>query len=327
VTSRVLSNPQVLSPLYVPEKISFRESEISQLQSAIINQVHTFLHGDVGIGKSTLVKHVIPEFKGRSIYIDCGLYQTTNAILREILSALSSLVMSRSNYDLLKRIREKTKNGKFLVCVDHFEHLKEVGVVSKLVGLGIIVILVADKEESYLRLDLQTRSSFTNMLKIAPYSSEQSLAILSERARLSLKEWTYSDSLLKKIAVQCKGNISLGLNLLRTAALKAESENRAKIEESDIPEIDCPESELNQDEKTLLQILQEQKSLPSSRLFVLYCEKTRYPKGERSYRNYMKDLCVKGLAKSFGDKTGRIYEIAQEDADGQGNDAIAEKAK
>ncbi len=316
MTSRVLSNPQALSPLYVPEKISFRDSEISQLQNAMTNQVHTFLHGDAGIGKSTLVKHVIPEFKGRNIHIDCGLYQTTNAILREILSALSSLVMSRSNYDLLKRIKEKTKNGKFLLCLDHFDHLREVEVVSKLVGLGFIVVLVADKEENYLRLDLQTRSSFTNMLKIPTYSPEQTLAILSERAKLSLKEWAYSDSLLKKITVQCKGNISLGLNLLRTAALKAESENRAKIEESDVPEIDCPESELNQDEKVLLNILKEQKGLPSSRLFALYCEKTRYPKGERSYRNYMKDLCVKGLAKSVGDKTGRVYEITQENADG-----------
>jgi hypothetical protein len=66
-----------------------------------------------------------------------------------------------------------------------------------------------------------------------------------------------------------------------------------------------------------LKILQEWKSLPASRLFAFYREKASYPKGERSFRNYMQSLCSKGLVKALGDKRGRTYEIVGENDKGK----------
>jgi len=102
-------------------------------------------------------------------------------------------------------------------------------------------------------------------------------------------------------------------------ALKAESENKKTIEESDIQiNNDCP-PKLNHDEKILLKILEEWKSLPASRLYDFYVQNTRHPKGERSFRNYMENLCSKGLVRAIGEKRGRIYEIVEGDLDSQSN--------
>jgi len=56
----------------------------------------------------------------------------------------------------------------------------------------------------------------------------------------------------------------------------------------------------------LVNILREQKTLASNTLYGFYAQKTKYPKGKRSFRNYMHNLCLKGLVKNVGDKRGRM---------------------
>jgi L-rhamnose isomerase len=62
------------------------------------------------------------------------------------------------------------------------------------------------------------------------------------------------------------------------------------------------------DEKINMAIMNEWKSLPSNKLYQFYAEKARHPKGERFFRNYVSELCDKGLLKVVGEKKGRIYE-------------------
>jgi hypothetical protein len=95
--------------------------------------------------------------------------------------------------------------------------------------------------------------------------------------------------------------------------LKAESEGKNSIDDVEFNfENDCAEDKLSEDERTLIKILKEWKSLPAGRLFDFYREKARYPKCKRSFRNYMQGLCLKGLVKNVGEKRGRIYEIVEE---------------
>ena len=110
---------------------------------------------------------------------------------------------------------------------------------------------------------------------------------------------------LAAIAKKANGNIALGINLLKLAAINAESKGKRAIDESDIPENDCS-TKLSPDEKILLNILRRQKSLPASRLCTLYLQK-----GERSFRNYMRNLNELGLVKAIGEKRGRTYELVE----------------
>lgn len=118
------------------------------------------------------------------------------------------------------------------------------------------MIVVSDKEESLARLDPFTRSSFASIIRIPTYSVSETFDIIKDRAEDALKQGSYTDAIIRKIAEGSNGNISLAINMLKSAALKVENENRTKIEETDFPVNDCPKYELNQDERILLKILE-----------------------------------------------------------------------
>jgi len=321
MNQKIIANSEILSQSFIPEKLLHRDKEQSQLTNNLRNLIHTLIFGSCGSGKTALSKRSILDFndskKGYACYIDCSIYQTTYSILKEILPR-SEFILYRSNYELIKELLKQTKERKFVICLDSFEHLKEKELISRFMSIGLCVVLISDSEENFTCLTENIRSNIPSIIRLSNYSTEQAFDILKDRAERSLSKWTYTDGVIKKIAEKIKGNISVGINALKVAALNAESANRKSIEETDIPEInaDCPQK-LSEDEKILLDILKEWKSLPSCRLFAFYREKARHPKGERSFRNYVESLCSKGLVKAVGEKRGRIYEVV-EDVKGNG---------
>jgi cell division control protein 6 len=258
MNSQILINPEVLLQSYLPEKLLHREKEKSELISNLKNFINTFICGSCGSGKTTLVKHALRNLNKKVIvaYIDCSIYQTTYSVLKEILPR-SEFILYRSNYELIKELLKYAKERKFAVCFDNFEKLKEKDLVARLMSLNLCVILISDNEENFSLLSENIRSNIPSIIRLQPYTIEQSFDILKDRAEKALAKWTYTDAVIKKIAEKIKGNISLGINALKLAALKAESENKKAIEESDIQiNNDCP-PKLSQDEKILLKILEE----------------------------------------------------------------------
>jgi Cdc6-like AAA superfamily ATPase len=317
---KIIVNSERLTQNYLPEKLLHRNKERNQLLANLQNFINTFITGSFGSGKSALAKRAIIDFnsskKGYACYIDCSIYQTTYSILKEILPR-SEFILYRSNYELIKELLKQARERKFAVCLDNFEKLKEKDLIARFMSLGLCVILISDNEESFALLSENIRSNIPSIIGLPAYTVDQSFDILKDRAEKALAKWTYSDVVIKKIAEKIKGNISLGINALKLAALKAERENKKAIEEADIPEInvDCPKVKLSRDEKVLLRILKEWKSLPASRLYDFYVQISRHPKSKRSFRNYMERLCSKGLAKAIGEKRGRIYEIVEDGED------------
>lgn len=325
--SKILINPEALSQSYVPEKLSHREKEFTQLSNAI-GLAHTFVHGSIGSGKTLLLKHIIENYNAkknaRAIYIDCSLYQTTNAIFHEILMSLNSIVSSKSNYELTKRLKTKVRrlDCPVTVCLDHFEHLKEVEAVNRILSLGLGLVIVSETSDAYRRLSAIAKSNIANIIGIPSYTIDQAFDILKERAEQVLEQYSYSEDTIRKIAQISQGNITLAFVILKTLALKAESQDKKSIDDVQFSfEVDCPDENLSRDEKLIVKILEEWKSLPSSRVYDFYTEKARHPKGRRSFRNYMQSLCAMGLVRIIGKKRGRIYEIVEQprlsDAEGK----------
>jgi Cdc6-like AAA superfamily ATPase len=155
------------------------------------------------------------------------------------------------------------------------------------------------------------RASIANFINIPEYSKDQVFEILNERAEQALERYSYSEDVIRKIAEKCNSNVAFGMSVLKALALKAESEGKSSIEDLDteLKSIDCPDERLSLDEKVILKILGEWKSLPAGRLYDFYKAKSKHSKSERSFRNYMQKLCEKGLVRSFGEKRGRIYEV------------------
>ena len=153
--ANVIINSEILNPAYVPDNLLFREKELALITRNVANGVNTLVYGPPGCGKTALAKTVSMQSSGASrrvVYVDCSLYHTVNSVLRETLT--DKLVFSRSNYDLLKRLNEKTRVNKATVCLDHFDRTREPDIVGKLTGIGLSVIIVAPNDDALDELDL-----------------------------------------------------------------------------------------------------------------------------------------------------------------------------
>ena len=318
MSPQIIINPEALSQSYIPEKLLHREKEFTQL-SNVIGLANTFLYGPIGSGKTILIKRIIEDYdttkNGRAIYIDCSLYQTTNAIFHETLMSLNSIVSSKSNYELTKRLKTKIRrlDCPITICLDHFEHLKEVETLNRILSLGLGLIIVSESFDAYRRLNPRIKSSIANIIEILSYTIDQAFDILQDRAEQVLEQYTYSEDTIKKIAKISQGNITLAFVILKTLALKAESQDKKSLDDVELEyEVDCPDENLSRDEKVIVRIQEEWKSLPSSRLYDFYTEKARHPRGRRSFRNYMQNLCARGHVRIIGEKRGRVYEIVEQ---------------
>lgn len=283
-----------------------RKKERNRLLTSLKNSINTFVFGSQGIGKTTLIKSIVEDYcdkTGEGVYIDCSLYQTANATLRETLLSLGNVVASKSNYDLVKRLKKKAERVRFAVFLDHCEHLKTHEIIRILLGLNVPFCMVAASFDNYKRMDLALKSRITNVMRIPPFTEEAILEILKERASCHI-----SEDILYRIVQKSNGNLSFAINVLAAIA------NMDYAQAMDYISFlrDTEDEKLARDKSLLLEILQESQSLPSGELYQLYCEKLEHPKSERSFRKYMQALCKQGLVKSIGEKKGRMYEIIED---------------
>jgi Cdc6-like AAA superfamily ATPase len=308
----IIIKSDVLLRDYLPKRLLHREKELQQLKDNIGNRVNTIMFGSVGSGKTTLVKRVIKDFTTEDIrYIDCTLYDTSFSVLKEILPS-SKLILQRSIYELIKKLAKEVRQKKLWICFDNFVRLKDTRIITKVMILGVNIILVSNVERDADILNRNLLSNIPCIVKLHNYTTKQSFDILRKRARETLVKSSFTDEILVEISERTKGNMALAINVLRTAALKAQGENRKKIEITDLAETLYPPSKpenVSGDERVLMEILREKKLLSSGELFILYRQRATSPKGERSFRNYMEKLCSKGFVRAVGTNRWRVYEI------------------
>ncbi|MHA1972607.1 MAG: NB-ARC domain-containing protein [Candidatus Hodarchaeales archaeon] len=315
----IIVDPEAFSKATIPEKVRYRDKEKAELLSGMRNFANTVIVGEYGSGKTVLIKDVIKEYndlrEGRAVYINCAIYQTTYSILKEVLPK-GDLIVYRSNYELIRELRKYIKTNKMIVVLDNFEQLKDSDLITRFMSLGVCVFLLTDNEENLTNLDTNIRSNISKIMTLPKYSTDQALDILKAVAGKALEKETFSDEILKEIAKKTEGNITLAINALKAAAMKAESEGQEKILMDDIQvEDNPPVNGLNLDHKIIIDIMKEWKHLPASRLYQLYLERVTHPKGERAFRNYVHELCVRGVLGAIGAKKGRFYEYIGDESE------------
>ena len=281
--------------------LDYRCKEKAEIFGYARNSINTFVFGPSGIGKTTLIEEIAEDVNdrlGRAVYVDCSLYPTANAVLREILTTIGSVIASKSNYELTKRLKEKTRKTKLIAFIDHFESLKNNDVLTILLGLDFCICLIADSFESQRLMNLNLRVKFANLMKIDKLSDNQVSEILREKARAKTDGLT-----IQRIVERSAGNLTLALNTLKSI--------EANPGRSCLEQIDLNDKALvhNEDHSVILNILRQQNRLPSGELYNIYCQKCEFCKSERSFRNFMQTLCKQGLVKSIGDKRGRSYQL------------------
>ena len=302
-------------------RIQFRDKEMETILLAMRNGIHTYVYGSVGTGKTTAVSHVMGKFengRNKALYVSCSVCQTEYAVLREIIDQVNTrfpqkiFIQTRSNYDLAKRLkkdREKLPELK-AVILDDLQSLEEPKVVDPLLEIGLILVLVADDLKAINRVSSLSQSYFGNVVHFEDYTKEQLTKIIAAKARHLLGEGRYKPALVQKLADLCNGNVGYAESLLLASVLRAVSLRKEIVDEADVPDPERPH-ELNHDEQTVFEILKEHGSMPGGELYRQYCEKVRFPKAERTFRNYMRDLCERNLVKAVGTNKGRIYQLPE----------------
>jgi len=304
-------------------RLLYREEEVEKILVSMTSGVHTFIYGSIGTGKTTAVKRAIEKFndaRNKALYISCSTCKTVHAVLKELISQINANLVSakivieiRSNYDILQQLKaalRKFERTSFKVVVlDHFQALEETGIVDNLIEMGFAVILVSDDAKAIGRLSPSAQSYFANTIHFEDYTQEQLVKIFHSKARHLIGEGLYTESLATKVAKLSNGNIMYGETLLLAATLEAVREKKECVDETDVPELLPSGETISQDEKIILEVLKELNAVQGGELYKKYCERTKFPKAERTFRNYMKDLCEKNLVKAIGTNKGRVYEI------------------
>jgi len=302
-------------------RLMYREQEMNKILVSMQTGINTYVFGGIGTGKTTAIKRAMEKFndaRNKAMYVSCSTCKTEYSVLKEIIDRINELfvqkifIETRSNYDLVKRLkkeREKIQSLK-VVVLDHLQALEEPETFDALMEIGFAIILVSDDPKAISKLSAQAQSNFGNTIPFHDYTQEQVVKILESKARHLLGEGSYKESLVVKVAQMCNGNIGYGEALLLGASLEAVNSKKDCVDESDIPELQTKGEALSYDEKVILGILKEQKTMQGGQLYKMYCERTKFPKAERTFRNYMRHLCETNVVKAIGTNKGRVYELA-----------------
>ncbi len=303
-------------------RLLYRDEEIRQLVLSMSTGVSTYVFGSVGTGKTSAVRSALEKFARSThtaLYVSCRSRETEHGILTEIIDQINANLPQKiytrtgSNDDLrsrLEKYREKFPAFKVIV-LDNLESLRQPDIIDRLLlDLKFTIILISDVQKAIDKVSALARSYIVNIIEFKDYTREQAVSILASKAHALVGKELCKESVLRKIATLCEGNIAHGQTLLITSALRAAGSKKRCIDESDVPEVRIAE-ELNDDEKLIMEILNELYSLQGGMLYRMYCERAKFPKSERTFRDYMQDLVRKNKVRARGSNKGRVYETLE----------------
>jgi len=201
---KIIVKPDVLLRSYLPKRLLHREKELQQLKDNTRNRINTIMFGPVGSGKTSLIKRTIEDLATEDIrYVDCTLYDTAFSVLREILPS-AKLVLQRSIYELIKRLAKEARQKRLWICFDNFVRLKDTNIITKVMSLGVNIMLVSNVERDAKILNTNVLSNIPCIVKLSSYTAEQSFDILMARAQEAFVKSSFTDELLVEISGRTK---------------------------------------------------------------------------------------------------------------------------
>ncbi|MFH1257463.1 MAG: AAA family ATPase, partial [Candidatus Micrarchaeota archaeon] len=255
--SRIFRNQRALMPEYVPSSLLHRDNQIREIADSLkptlkhLKPQNLLIHGPTGTGKTSSVKYVfneLKEFSGKvhCIHINCWEFPSKQAILSYIAEKIGLGLARRGLADdeIFRRIIEQLKYDKksaiiALDEVDRLLHKNETDVLYQLsrsdenykIVFGIIGI--TNVPEIFYSLDDRIRSSLSlKEMHFPQYSPQQLKDILEERAKIALKQGTYSAEIIALCAAhgaKNKGDARIAIETLLQAAMKADSKEKSRI--------------------------------------------------------------------------------------------------
>jgi cell division control protein 6 len=259
-------DPEVFEIDYVPEQFEFRDIQMRELAFQIRpglrggRPLNTICKGLPGTGKTTSVRKIFAEIEESTkklvpVYVNCQIDNTKFAILSQIYRKLSGHLPPSSGtsfkqlFDAVARLLLKEEIV-LLVALDDANYLLYENEINKVfytllrsheayegTRIGVIAIISDMDVDLSAAVDPRVASVFRpTEIYFPPYGNAEVEEILRERVMQGFFSGVLSDEMLALVAGQTlkSGDLRVGIDLLKRAALSAERDARRSITREDI---------------------------------------------------------------------------------------------
>jgi len=321
----IIKDERVLTEDYIPDKIYFREKEL-EISLAVIKRFlqarrgpNLLFYGNTGTGKTLLARYIATALKMLNLkekinvkvsYVNCKSFFTKEAdyyIIGKIYSDITGdkFKKGKKKYETFETLLNyiKERDYRVVIFLDEFDSL-----LNKKNTEDLLYALLRDFDLSYTNrmllvmitnnitfindLDPRVKSSFSSFVKVLfqPYDAIALVKILSDRAALAFEEGTIDTSLINYIAARVAksylGDARIAINVLRLAALIAESKGLDKITKECVDEA-FENIDFDILKSIVLSLNTTQKVLLLSLIETSFAKKDEYVSYEELYNSYV----------------------------------------
>jgi cell division control protein 6 len=339
---------------YVPEQFNHRETQMRELAFQIQpglrggRPLNSICRGLPGTGKTTSVRKLFTEIEETTrklipIYINCQIDNTKFAIFSQIYRKLSGHLPPASGtsfkqvFDAIARLLQKEETV-LVICLDDANYLLYENEMNRVLysllrsheaypgtRIGVIVI-ISDMDVDLSRaVDARVSSVFRpSEIYFPPYSGEEVRHIMQERVLQGLYPGCLPEDMFDLIVEQTQksGDLRVGIDLVKRAALNAERRASRTIDREDICKaydiskylhLSSSVKSLKEEEKTVLRSLagQSMKDVEMNAGEVYKAVKETLPIGYTRFYEIVKKLDAMRLINlQYRDGKGRTRVIS-----------------
>ncbi|NLB01066.1 MAG: ORC1-type DNA replication protein [Methanomicrobiales archaeon] len=259
-------DPEVFEIDHIPEQFNHRDAQIQELAFQVkpglrgARPLNTICRGLPGTGKTTSVKKVFAEIEEATkklvpVYINCQIDNTRFAIFSQIYRRVtghpppSSGTSFKQVFDAIAKVLQREEQV-LLVALDDANYLLYENEVNQVlypllrsheaypgVRTGVVAIVSDMSVTLQTEVDARVASVFRpTEIYFPPYSAEEIHGILEERVMQGLYPNVLRSDMLDLVVEQTmkSGDLRVGIDLLKRAALNAEREARRAVERDDV---------------------------------------------------------------------------------------------
>jgi cell division control protein 6 len=253
----VFRDERFLYPDFVPERLPFRDKEVSELvfclKPASLGRKPTnvFVFGKPGTGKTVTLRFVLNELeefsdRAKGVYINCFQLPTKQAILSRLCNSLGYAVPQRgmSFEELWSKFIAviKSKKSVPIIIFDEAEQLLNSSLKDLLYEFSrlgeqhkvVVGLAFVSNDDFFLsKIDDRVRSSLQcSSIPFEPYSVPELKEILAERAKYAFTDFALDSDVVGLCAAHAAklgGDARVAVSVLLKAGRLAERENAKKV--------------------------------------------------------------------------------------------------
>jgi len=333
----VVADFDAFSETYIPSNILARSDQIREMQLGLSpayrnsRPINAWLYGPPGAGKTMIARFILEKLKEESrfqgIYVNCWKCNSFYAILDSMLNELRiGFGDERDSRLKLYKFETFIATKPFVIVLDEIDLMdpreRDQTLYNLLALRKLGLICISESREPIFELEERVRSRLNpRFVHFAPYTEEELVEILKERALIALHAEAWNEEILKRVAELSKGDARTAIQTIRNAAQQAEQNGCTSIKPEHVEKAICDIKDLrkeyslkklSEDQRLVYELIRKQGSVMSVKLWNDYQKEcsTRNlkPIARRTFSNYVEKLRQMNMIKIERARVkGKVY--------------------